>query len=45
MRQNRVKSVMKQGQLALGTYVTFADPQIVAGWLRCRFHRYGAHHL
>ncbi len=29
MRQNRVKSVMNQGQLALGTYVTFADPQIV----------------
>ena len=29
MRQNRVKNVMKQGQLALGTYVTLADPQIV----------------
>ena len=29
MRQNRVKNVMKQGQLALGTYVTFADPQII----------------
>jgi 2-keto-3-deoxy-L-rhamnonate aldolase RhmA len=29
MRQNRVKNIMKQGQLALGTYVTFADPQIV----------------
>ena len=29
MRQNRVKNIMRQGQLALGTYVTFADPQIV----------------
>jgi 2-keto-3-deoxy-L-rhamnonate aldolase RhmA len=29
MRQNRVKKVMREGNLALGTYVTFADPQIV----------------
>ena len=29
MRQNRVKKVMGEGKLALGTYVTFADPQIV----------------
>ena len=29
MRQNRVKNIMRQGELALGTYVTFADPQIV----------------
>ena len=29
MRENRVKKVMREGQLALGTYVTFADPQIV----------------
>ena len=29
MRQNRVKKVMSEGKLALGTYVTFADPQIV----------------
>ena len=29
MRQNRVKNIMRQDQLALGTYVTFADPQIV----------------
>ena len=29
MRENRVKKVMRQGKLALGTYVTFADPQIV----------------
>ena len=29
MRQNRVKNVMRQGQLALGTYVSLADPQIV----------------
>ncbi|GIT69917.1 MAG: hypothetical protein Ct9H300mP27_10210 [Chloroflexota bacterium] len=28
MRQNRVKNIMRQGQLALGTYVTFPDPQI-----------------
>ena len=29
MRENRVKRVMREGRLALGTYVTFADPQIV----------------
>jgi len=29
MRENRVKKVMGQGKLALGTYVTFADPQVV----------------
>ena len=29
MRENRVKRVMREGKLALGTYVTFADPQIV----------------
>ena len=29
MRENRVKRVMREGGLALGTYVTFADPQIV----------------
>ena len=29
MRQNRVKKVMSEGKLALGTYVTFADPQVV----------------
>ena len=29
MRENRVKKVMREGRLALGTYVTFADPQIV----------------
>ena len=29
MRENRVKRVMSEGKLALGTYVTFADPQIV----------------
>jgi len=29
MRTNRVKKVMREGKLALGTYVTFADPQIV----------------
>ena len=29
MRENRVKKVMSEGKLALGTYVTFADPQIV----------------
>ena len=29
MRENRVKKVMKEGGLALGTYVTFADPQVV----------------
>jgi len=29
MRENRVKKVMSEGKLALGTYVTFADPQVV----------------
>ncbi len=29
MRENRVRRVMREGKLALGTYVTFADPQIV----------------
>ncbi|MCH7606519.1 MAG: hypothetical protein IH962_05125 [Chloroflexi bacterium] len=29
MRQNRVKKVMAEGKLALGTYVALADPQIV----------------
>lgn len=29
MRPNRVKRVMGEGKLALGTYVTFADPQVV----------------
>ena len=29
MRPNRVKQVMREGQLALGAYVTLADPQIV----------------
>ena len=29
MRKNRVKQVMAQGQLALGTYVSLADPQVV----------------
>lgn len=29
MRENRVKRAMREGRLALGTYVTFADPQIV----------------
>ncbi|HZA24106.1 MAG TPA: hypothetical protein VFA32_16140 [Dehalococcoidia bacterium] len=29
MRENRVKKVMGEGKLALGTYVTFADPQVV----------------
>ena len=29
MRANRVKQVMREGQLALGAYVTLADPQIV----------------
>lgn len=29
MRPNRVKKVMREGKLALGTYVTFADPQVV----------------
>ena len=29
MRENRVKAKMKQGQLALGTYVGIADPAVV----------------
>jgi len=29
MKENRVKRVMANGQLALGTYVTLADPQVV----------------
>ena len=29
MRTNRVKKVMREGKLALGAYVTLADPQIV----------------
>ena len=29
MRKNRVKQIMAKGQLALGTYVTLADPQVV----------------
>ena len=29
MRQNRVKKTMREGKLALGTYVAFSDPQIV----------------
>jgi 2-keto-3-deoxy-L-rhamnonate aldolase RhmA len=29
MRPNRVKMLMREGQLALGTYVTLADPQII----------------
>ncbi len=29
MRPNRVKQVMRQGKLAIGTYVALADPQIV----------------
>ena len=29
MRENRVKKVMREGGLALGTYVSLADPQIV----------------
>ena len=29
MRPNRVKKVMREGKLALGTYVSLADPQIV----------------
>jgi 2-keto-3-deoxy-L-rhamnonate aldolase RhmA len=28
MRENRVKAKMKQGQLALGTYVGIADPAV-----------------
>jgi len=29
MRENRVKKVMGQGQLAIGGYVSLADPQVV----------------
>ncbi|MCI0438011.1 MAG: aldolase/citrate lyase family protein [Chloroflexi bacterium] len=29
MRQNRVKKVMREGKLALGAYVSIADPQVV----------------
>lgn len=29
MRENRVKKVMRQGKLAIGAYVSFADPQVV----------------
>ena len=29
MRQNRVKKVMAEGKLAVGTYAALADPQIV----------------
>ena len=29
MRENRVKKVMRSGQLAIGTYVALSDPQIV----------------
>ena len=29
MRQNRVKNIMRQGGLALGKYVSLADPQVV----------------
>ena len=29
MRKNRVKQVMAKGNLALGTYVSLGDPQIV----------------
>ena len=29
MRQNRVKKIMAEGKLAVGTYVALADPQIV----------------
>ena len=29
MRQNRVKALMREGKLALGKYVSLADPQIV----------------
>ncbi len=29
MRQNRVKRLMREGKLALGKYVSFADPQVV----------------
>jgi 2-keto-3-deoxy-L-rhamnonate aldolase RhmA len=29
MRQNRVKKVMKDGKLALGSYVSFADPAVI----------------
>ena len=29
MRQNRVKKLMREGKLALGKYVSLADPQVV----------------
>jgi len=29
MRQNRVKRVMREGNLALGSYVSFADPAVI----------------
>ena len=29
MRENKVKTALRENRLALGTYVTFADPQIV----------------
>ena len=29
MRQNRVKKVMREGRLALGSYVSFADPAVI----------------
>ena len=29
MRQNRVKKVIKEGRLALGSYVSFADPAVI----------------
>jgi len=29
MRKNRVKQIMREGKLAIGTYVSLTDPQIV----------------
>ena len=29
MRENRIRKVMSEGKLALGTYINFADPQVV----------------
>ena len=29
MRENRVKKTMREGRLALGTYVEFSDPRVV----------------
>ena len=29
MRKNRVKSIIREGKLAIGTYVSLADPQVV----------------